>query len=812
MGQGLADIQKGVQRKKRKGLSQSDLPSFDATLQAPSKTSSKRAVQGWIWRPAEGWLVFFLLGIALYSVAFAIIDANWVPQSLIILWCPILGLLVGLGIAKLPYIPQLLLHLIASLIGYWFALWLTSVVAFQIPWSQLFQQLFAAMTGQTMPGLIDSRMIFFFYLSFLSFFLGYFGSWLIYRAHLPWLVVLVYAAIMLVNMNYITAGDYSYLVIIMLVALGLLVARMQIASQIMQWRRDGLYTDQLWVRAIVRRCMQIACFIVLITTLCGWLLPMPSQSAQGARLWSQMGADWNNLFSGNVSWQNFSFLPGRSDTTNFFGDQLTITGSVHLPTGEVLTYTSSDNSSHSLEGFTYNQFDGHTWTATSAIAHAYDANTDLFNDTLEGRSVTTTVKILQPPGGTRSYIFAPAHPTVFAVATIIYGDSIADTAWTQRDPLQKGESYQVRSSLAPTSAATFADVPLPANNVNYWQTTYEQPELAALQSLYLSIPKDLSPKVLQTAENWTKGATTSYEALTLLESHLNDENVFHYSIDNPPVPENMDVADWLLRNHIGYCTHYATTMAMMGRLLNIPMRMVNGFSGGHFDWQTNTWVVNGNDAHSWVQAFLPGHGWINFDPTPGFSAAPQAATAPAVAPTAAPVKSTPTPVQPTPTQKSTTPSTPAASPGGQRIEANSTVESLPEWWLWLSISGFIGAALFFFYALFRRWWLDFGGQSTIIASIFWRFCSLASLSGLAPQRWQTPYEYTGMLSRYLPQQEQALWQVTELFVRERWGQRQDHQAEVVAKRLWPRLFRLLPHLFWRRKPSSPMEPLFKGEE
>ena len=58
-------------------------------------------------------------------------------------------------------------------------------------------------------------------------------------------------------------------------------------------------------------------------------------------------------------------------------------------------------------------------------------------------------------------------------------------------------------------------------------------------------------------------------------------------------------------------------MVVMARMLGIPARIVNGFTQGSL--QGNTWVVNGTDAHSWVQVYFPGYGWINFDPTPGYS-------------------------------------------------------------------------------------------------------------------------------------------------------------------------------------------------
>jgi transglutaminase-like putative cysteine protease len=87
-------------------------------------------------------------------------------------------------------------------------------------------------------------------------------------------------------------------------------------------------------------------------------------------------------------------------------------------------------------------------------------------------------------------------------------------------------------------------------------------------------------------------------------------------------------------------------MVIMARLLGLPARMINGFSQGHFDEQQNAWVVDGTDAHSWVQIYFPNYGWINFDPTPGFTlnnasspsatATPKPSPSPASAPTAMP--------------------------------------------------------------------------------------------------------------------------------------------------------------------------------
>jgi hypothetical protein len=60
-------------------------------------------------------------------------------------------------------------------------------------------------------------------------------------------------------------------------------------------------------------------------------------------------------------------------------------------------------------------------------------------------------------------------------------------------------------------------------------------------------------------------------------------------------------------------------MAVMLRTLHIPSRIVTGFRGGEFNDLTGQYVVRASDAHSWVEAYFPGSGWVSFDPTPAGS-------------------------------------------------------------------------------------------------------------------------------------------------------------------------------------------------
>jgi len=57
-------------------------------------------------------------------------------------------------------------------------------------------------------------------------------------------------------------------------------------------------------------------------------------------------------------------------------------------------------------------------------------------------------------------------------------------------------------------------------------------------------------------------------------------------------------------------------MTVMLRSLDIPARYINGFQTGEYNDVAGDLVVRASDAHSWVEAYFPGFGWLTFDPTP----------------------------------------------------------------------------------------------------------------------------------------------------------------------------------------------------
>jgi hypothetical protein len=83
-------------------------------------------------------------------------------------------------------------------------------------------------------------------------------------------------------------------------------------------------------------------------------------------------------------------------------------------------------------------------------------------------------------------------------------------------------------------------------------------------------------------------------------------------------PLERDVADYFLFDlRQGYCDYYATAMVVLARMAGLPARLVVGYASGTYDPENARYVVTEADAHSWVEVYFSGYGWIEFEPTAG---------------------------------------------------------------------------------------------------------------------------------------------------------------------------------------------------
>jgi transglutaminase-like putative cysteine protease len=133
---------------------------------------------------------------------------------------------------------------------------------------------------------------------------------------------------------------------------------------------------------------------------------------------------------------------------------------------------------------------------------------------------------------------------------------------------------------------------------------------------YLALPP-LDIRISKLAEEITAQAPSNYDKAVVLEQYLSTH--FGYTLQLPRTLPRDPIANFLFERKIGHCEYFASSMAVMLRSLRIPSRIVTGFHGGEFNDLTGQYVVRASDAHSWVEAYFPGSGWISFDPTPAGS-------------------------------------------------------------------------------------------------------------------------------------------------------------------------------------------------
>lgn len=142
----------------------------------------------------------------------------------------------------------------------------------------------------------------------------------------------------------------------------------------------------------------------------------------------------------------------------------------------------------------------------------------------------------------------------------------------------------------------------------------ETPKLGgAERNFYLRLPP-VDPRVIKMAADVTRGFRTDLEKARALEHYLQTQ--LTYSLE----PLERQVEDpleyFLCERRKGHCEYFASALAVMLRLQWIPARVVTGFQGGNLNPVSGWHVIRASDAHSWVEAWIPGKGWVEFDPTP----------------------------------------------------------------------------------------------------------------------------------------------------------------------------------------------------
>lgn len=136
---------------------------------------------------------------------------------------------------------------------------------------------------------------------------------------------------------------------------------------------------------------------------------------------------------------------------------------------------------------------------------------------------------------------------------------------------------------------------------------------AFVRSNYMALPEHMQPEVRAIAEAAVKGTYTPYEMALAIQDYLRAH--YTYTLDAPvQSPEQDFVTAFLLRDEKGYCTHFASAMTVLCRMVGLPARYVEGFVATPDE--TGLAVVTGEQGHAWTEVYFNGFGWLTFDATP----------------------------------------------------------------------------------------------------------------------------------------------------------------------------------------------------
>ena len=135
--------------------------------------------------------------------------------------------------------------------------------------------------------------------------------------------------------------------------------------------------------------------------------------------------------------------------------------------------------------------------------------------------------------------------------------------------------------------------------------------------IYLQIPEDkITNRTRDLTREIVAGSQSDYHKAIAIEDYLRKN--FVYSLSPNEIPKGDEFIDYFLfEGQEGYCTYYATTMAIMLRLEGIPSRYVEGYLALE-PMDEGIYEVRHDNAHAWVEAFIEPVGWMQFEPTPAF--------------------------------------------------------------------------------------------------------------------------------------------------------------------------------------------------
>ena len=224
--------------------------------------------------------------------------------------------------------------------------------------------------------------------------------------------------------------------------------------------------------------------------------------------------------------------------------------------------------------------DGKRWTRSAST----DFSAQMAKPTFNGQPYRYTL-LMEP--NDKNWVFALDLPAEF------------------NQPLSRNAYYQLITSDNPDKRAEYTVVSYP----DYYTGSLTHTEYAEATQL----PTEPSLKIRQFVEQLQGHSSSPDVLINHLLLHFRTED-FHYTLTPPALQQN-PIETFLFETRQGFCEHYATAFTYLLRVAGVPARVVTGYQGGVFNEIGQFLEIRQADAHAWSEVWLPNQGWVRVDPT-----------------------------------------------------------------------------------------------------------------------------------------------------------------------------------------------------
>ena len=134
-----------------------------------------------------------------------------------------------------------------------------------------------------------------------------------------------------------------------------------------------------------------------------------------------------------------------------------------------------------------------------------------------------------------------------------------------------------------------------------------------LRERELQLPAKDNPRLRRYARELLRETGSVQQMIQAFLQQISENYI--YTLSPPTLDKVNSIDQFWFETRQGFCTHYAGALVFALRSIGVPARMVGGYQGGKANPVTGHLVVRQYDAHAWVEAWLPGRGWLRIDPT-----------------------------------------------------------------------------------------------------------------------------------------------------------------------------------------------------